>query len=187
MHKDGNFGSSYPKNDDFGEQGVAFLTAKSIDANGLIDNEKIELLNENKAEQLKFGWIIKGDVLLAHNASVGKVGLYDGRFEKALIGTSLTAYRPNKKFLNSLFLFSALRSISFQKQLTKNMGQTTRNQVPITAQRFLKIPVPPIELQEQYSEKLSKLSNYRNMQGKSLYKLSSLFSSLQHAAFSGQL
>ncbi|NOT13769.1 MAG: restriction endonuclease subunit S [Methylococcaceae bacterium] len=187
MHKDGNFGSSYPKSDDFGEQGVAFLTAKSVDENGLIDNEKIELLNEEKAEQFKFGWINKGDVLLAHNASVGKVGFYDGRFEKALIGTSLTAYRPNNIFLNSLFLFSALRSISFQKQLTKNMGQTTRNQVPITAQRFLKIPVPPIELQEQYSKKLAKLSDYRDMQTKSLNKLSGLFSSLQHKAFSGQL
>ncbi|MGB9203642.1 MAG: hypothetical protein WCB94_06655, partial [Terriglobales bacterium] len=52
-------------------------------------------MNESKALELKIGWIVGGDVLLAHNASVGKVGLYEGQFEKSLIGTSLTCFRTD--------------------------------------------------------------------------------------------
>ena len=65
---------------DFGELGVPFLSAKAISDDGIVDYTLIEKLREDKAKQLRIGWIRKGDVLLAHNASVGKVALYDGRF-----------------------------------------------------------------------------------------------------------
>ena len=104
LHKDGNHGSNYPRADEFGEDGVPFLSAKSIDNEGFIDPEQIQYLSTSKAETLKIGWIEAGDILLAHNASVGKVALYEGQFDKALIGTSLTCYRPNLSdfYLNTL-------------------------------------------------------------------------------------
>ena len=97
--------------------------------------------------RLKHGHILKNDVLLAHNATVGRVALYDGRFESAMIGTSLTCFRCDNMKLNPFFLFTAFRSQEFQMQLEKNMGQSTRNQVPITSQRKLSINVPKISVQ----------------------------------------
>jgi type I restriction enzyme S subunit len=35
-HKDGNYGSLYPRVEEFGTEGVPFLTAKSLDGGGLI-------------------------------------------------------------------------------------------------------------------------------------------------------
>jgi type I restriction enzyme S subunit len=187
LHKDGNHGSKYPRADEFGIVGIPFLSAKSIDDEGFIDVEQIQHLRPSKAETLTIGWIVAGDVLLAHNASVGKVSLYDGQFEKALIGTSLTCYRPNPKRLSSQYLMSALRSPSFQSQLTHSMGQTTRNQVPITAQRQLELPIPSIEQQLKYSNvvttQMKRTALYRYGMG----SLEALFSSLQSRAFSGQL
>ena len=187
LHKDGNHGSQYPRAEDFGGEGVPFLSAKAISDDGLIDNALIENLREEKAVKLRIGWISKGDVLLAHNASVGKVALYDGRFEKALIGTSLTAFRPNPETLDSRYLAAAFRSERFQRELEKNMGQTTRNQVPITAQRELKVSLPPIPLQREFARRVTAVEALKTAQRASLAELDALFATLQHRAFKGEL
>jgi type I restriction enzyme S subunit len=183
LHKDGNHGGNYPKSDQFGDVGIPFLTAKCISESGQINEESIELLNKESANKLTIGWIEDGDVLLAHNASVGKVALYAGMYEKALIGTSLTAFRPNQKYLTSDYLFAALRSSKFQSQLTKNMGQTTRNQVPITAQRRLSFCIPCLELQIKFSERMKRIRIQRVDQIRAAAKNIQLVSSLQYQSF----
>jgi type I restriction enzyme S subunit len=184
LHKDGNHGSLYPRAEDFDDFGVPFISAKTITDDGEISNA-FENLAEEKASKLKIGWITAGDVLLAHNASVGKVALCDGRFQKALIGTSVTAFRPNPETLSSDYLFSALRSRDFQRQLEKNMSQTTRNQVPITAQRELRIPLPPIGLQREFARKVAAVRRLRAVYSDSSMKLDLLSLSLQQQAFGG--
>lgn len=187
MHKDGNHGSNYPRAHEFQQAGVPFISAKNIFDNGDIDYTTIEYLSEAKASRLSIGWIQPGDVLLAHNATVGKVGLYRGIFAKALIGTSLTAFRPNSNFLTPEYLFASLRSAHFQNQLHSVMGQTTRNQVPITAQRRLDIVIPPIDKQHKFTKIQCIIDSQRNTQNQSLEKHTILFNSLQQRAFRGEL
>jgi type I restriction enzyme S subunit len=187
LHKDGNHGSLYPRADDFGDEGIPFLSAKSISAEGYIEDRLTERLAENKAARLRHGWIMSGDVVLAHNATVGKVGLYRGEYERAIVGTSLTIFRPNPERILPEFLFAALRARDFQSQLTKNMGQTTRNQVPITAQRSLKFPIPNIKTQELFAQKAVAIEATREYGRAHLAKLEDLFASLQARAFRGEL
>jgi type I restriction enzyme S subunit len=159
LHKDGNHGSSYPRAEDFGADGVPFISAKSIDDSGVILDFLVARLSEEKAQSLRIGWLESGDVLLAHNASVGKTALYEGQYQRALIGTSLTAFRPNPNHLNSHYLLHYLSSPSFQGSLAADMSQTTRNQVPITAQRRLALRIPPLSKQEEFAARA--MSAYR--------------------------
>lgn len=187
LHKDGNHGSLYPRAEEFGEQGVPFLSARCVSDGGEIQEQFIDKLRDEKAHQLRIGWIEKGDVLLAHNASVGKVALYDGRYPKALIGTSLTAFRADPSILSPSFLAAAFRSAKFQAQLFKNMGQTTRNQVPITAQRELMIPLPPLPLQQTFATRIASIEALKATHRRALAALDALFASLQQRAFTGAL
>ena len=187
LHKDGNHGSQYPRSEEFGLEGVPFLSARCVSDDGEIQNDQIDRLKEEKALSLRIGWIESGDVLLAHNASVGKVALYDGRFSKALIGTSLTAFRSNTAALTPRFLAAALRSNDFQTQLEKNMGQTTRNQVPITAQRELHIPLPPLPLQQTFATRVQAIEALKTQHRAALAETDALFASLQQRAFAGNL
>jgi len=187
LHKDGNHGSNYPRVEEFGDCGVPFLSAKSFTSEGELIRDEVAFLNEDKANTLKIGWIESGDVLLAHNASVGRVALYGGQFERALIGTSLTAFRPNPNFLSGWFLAYALRSRAFQSQLERNMGQSTRNQVPITAQRELKIPLPPLPLQQQFAARVEAIEAVKARAREALVESDALFLSLQERAFAGAL
>lgn len=187
QHKDGNHGSQYPRKEEFGESGVPFLSARNLTDEGAIDLEDTQLLREDKANSLKIGWIVNGDVLLAHNASVGRVALYRGEFDRALVGTSLTVFRPDPEKLRPAFLFMALRADEFQRELTKDMSQTTRNQVPITAQRRLTIQVPEIDVQDKIVIAVEVLKKQKDALLAQSSEMERLFSALQQHAFAGKL
>lgn len=187
VHKDGNFGGNYPRKHEFGEEGIPFLSATHVADDGRLLTDDVPRLSEDKARTLPFGWIQDGDVLLAHNATVGPVCLYRGEYKEALIGTSLTCFRPNPKKLISLFLFGALRSSHFQNQLKQQMSQTTRNQVPITAQRRLTLRIPPREIQDEFGKRLRALHQLRKHQASALDDSVLLFDSLVQRAFRGEL
>jgi len=187
VHKDGNYGGMYPRADEFGDSGIPFLTAKSVDKNGLLIQNKVSYLNEDKANTFNYGWIEKWDVLLAHNATVGRVMLYHGDYAKALIGTSLTCFRSSRDFFDSRFLFAMLRSDYFQRQLEKAMSQSTRNQVPITAQREMELFIPPLAFQKKFGNLLQKAyENHQHLVNSEAHK-KLLINSLVGRAFRGVL
>ncbi|MEZ1437665.1 restriction endonuclease subunit S [Pseudomonas shirazica] len=150
-HKDGNFGSLYPRIDDFVDDGIPLLTAKVVSA-GRIDFVAAQRLSQEKANKLPYGFIRAGDVLLSHNATVGRVAVVPEFSGQAMIGTSLTYFRVDRSRLLPRYLACFFESRDFQNQLASVMGLSTRNQVPITAQRLLEVEVPSLTVQRQLSE-----------------------------------
>ena len=149
-HKDGNFGSLYPRIDDFVDDGIPLLTAKVVNA-GRIDFGAAQRLSKEKAAKLPYGFIQADDVLLSHNATVGRVAVVPKFNGQAMIGTSLTYFRLDKSRLLPRYLACFFESRDFQNQLASIMGLSTRNQVPITAQRLLAVEVPPLAVQRELS------------------------------------
>jgi len=142
-YADGNHGSLYPRSDEFGPDGVTFVSAKDI-AGGGIKWETCSKLNEQRAAQLNKGWANGGDVLLTHNATVGRVAMVEVDAAPFLLGTSVTFYRTNACALDPSYLFFAFMSPIWQNQLKGVMEQTTRNQVSIQKQAELLVPLPPL-------------------------------------------
>jgi type I restriction enzyme, S subunit len=153
-HQDGNHGELHPRNKDFVDAGVRFATAKHLGPNGRLELERAPFISKEQASRLRIGFAKAGDVLLAHNASVGPVGCAPSDCEPFVVGTSLTIYRADSETLDPQFLFWALQSDEFQRQLFDAMKQTTRNQVPITRQRELSLPLPPITTQRRIAADL---------------------------------
>lgn len=147
-HQDGNHGELYPRTTDFAPTGVRFLAAQHMTRQGALDFEAAPCISKEQAAGLRIGFAQANDVLLAHNATVGPVAFAAPDCEPFVVGTSLTIYRPDPNHMLPRFLFYALQSPDFQAQLFDAMKQTTRNQVPITRQRLLHLPVPPLSEQE---------------------------------------
>jgi type I restriction enzyme, S subunit len=141
-HKDGNHGSDYPRIEEFGSVGVPFLTAKSLH-DGKVDIDNAPRLADERANKLRFGFVAPGDVLLSHNATVGRVAIVPNFTGRLLIGTSLTYFRVNPEKLSARYLAAYFAGRKFQDQLAAVMSFSTRNQVPITLQRRLSVIVPP--------------------------------------------
>lgn len=186
LHKDGNHGSLYPRSSDFGIEGIPFLSATCVTDEGTIDHSEVKRLAEEKAKLLRHGWIQCGDVLLAHNASVGAVGFYGGDYDRAIIGTSLTAFRANPDRIEPRFLWASLRDVFFQDQLERIMKQALRNQVPITAQRELFLRIPALALQKEFAARVSEIRALQSEQSASRCRLDELFKSMLQRAFNGE-
>ena len=152
-HKDGNHGSLYPRVEDFGSEGVPFLTAKLL-SDGRVDVGSAPRLANEKADKLRLGFVHTGDVLLSHNATIGRVAIVPAFTGRLLIGTSLTYFRLDEKRLLPQYLAAYFNGQDFQNQLKAVMSHTTRNQVPITAQRLLRVVVPPMEVQQSIASTL---------------------------------
>ncbi len=76
-----------------------------------------------------------------------------------LVGTSLTYFRLDQTRLLPRYLAAYFTGRDFQNQLKAVMSHSTRNQVPITAQRKLTVVIPPLADQRRIADILGKLDD----------------------------
>lgn len=153
-HLDGNHGELYPSAEEFSDEGVPYVSANNF-SNGVVDLEGCKKLPEARAKQFKKGIARNDDVIFAHNATVGPVALLKTDLDYVILGTTATYYRcDNDKLLNHYLLY-AMQSNFFVKQYSKVMFQSTRSQVPITAQRKLSLLIPSFPEQKAIAQVLS--------------------------------
>jgi type I restriction enzyme S subunit len=189
-HMDGNHGGDYPRKSEFIAEGTPYISANCLDGDN-IDMSRAKYLSPKRADKLRKGFARDGDVLFAHNATVGPVALLHTQVERVILGTSLTYYRCNREHILPEYLAHYMRSSGFRNQYGRVMRQSTRNQVPITKQREFFHVVPPIEDQKRIigtldgllegSQKLSAVCESK------LAALEELKRSLLHQAFTGKL
>ena len=152
---DGNHGNLYPRSEEFVDSGVPYVAASNISSDGnSIDFSTVKYLPQRRADLFKKGVAFDGDILLAHNATVGPVLRLHTSFDKVILSTTLTLYRVDSEKIDPDFFLQNLRSSMFQNQLFETMKQSTRNQVPILAQQKLSISITS-NLDEQ--ERIGKL------------------------------
>jgi len=154
-HLDGNHGELYPRSNEFKESGVPYVTANDL-CGRRVDFSNCKHLSEERARRFRKGVAKDGDVLFAHNATVGPTALLSTELEYVILSTTATYFRCNPDKLINTFLLYGLQSIYFVTQCRAVMAQSTRNQIPITAQRKLSITLPPSKAeQEAIAEALS--------------------------------
>jgi type I restriction enzyme S subunit len=189
-HLDGNHGGDYPRKNEFIKAGVPYISAKCIE-NDDLRWENAKFLSAGRAARLRKGVAKDNDVLFAHNATVGPVTILHTKEEKVILGTSLTYYRCNDKYILPDYLAHYMRSYYFRKQYLQVMKQSTRNQVPITKQREFVHVIPPLADQKKIVSALNGFRTYgkqlQSVYQRKLNKLEDLKKSLLHHAFTGQL
>ncbi len=153
-HLDGNHGELYPRSHEFKESGIPYIGANDF-SEGKVSFVGCKFLSEYRAKQFKKGVAKNGDVLFAHNATVGPVALLKTDLDFVILSTTATYFRCDNKKLLNIFLIYALQSPFFVKQYQSVMAQSTRFQVPITAQRKFNLVLPPKAEQETIAEVLS--------------------------------
>ncbi|WP_088340075.1 restriction endonuclease subunit S [Robiginitalea sediminis] len=147
-HLDGNHGALYPRADEFSEDGVPYLTANDL-ISGTVDFRYCKHLPLEKAKKFKKGVAKNGDVLFAHNATVGPVAKLITDLPFVILSTTVTYYRCDNESLINDFLRYALESPFFVAQYKRVMSQSTRNQVPITTQRKFHLQLPKPKEQQK--------------------------------------
>ena len=189
-HLDGNHGNDYPRKEEFISSGVPYLSANCL-RNDSVDMSLAKFLSPQRAALLRKGVAQNGDVLFAHNATVGPVAMLYTDEPKVILSTSLTYYRCHPGHIVPEYLAHYMRSPEFKGQYEAVMRQSTRNQVPITKQREFFHIIPPLEEQRTIAEKLDLLQGeVKRLDATYLQRLtylSDLKQALLQKAFSGDL
>ena len=181
-HMDGNHGGDYPRSEEFVSEGVPYIGANCI-SNGEIDFSLAKYLTEERAGKLRKGIAQNEDVLFAHNATVGPTVVLHTTESKVILSTSLTAYRCNKASIMPEYLATYMKSDGFIMQYSSEMKQTTRNQVPITAQKKYLFLIPPMVEQQAFAEFVKQVDKSKVVVQKSLDETQKLFDSLMQEYF----
>ncbi|PHI35071.1 hypothetical protein CBQ28_21515 [Pseudoalteromonas sp. GCY] len=183
---DGNHGELYPKSHEFSQDGVPYVGATDF-YNGIIDYKNCKKLPLGRAKKFKKGIALNGDILFAHNATVGPTTLVETEEDFIIISTTATYYRCDNEKLKNTYLLSFFKSDLFVKQFSAVMSQSTRNQVPILAQRKFYIAIPSIEEQTAIAAILSDMDNEIQTLEQRLAKTRQIKQGMMQALLTGRI
>lgn len=169
-HLDGNHGELYPRSYEFREEGIPYISANDF-SEGKVDFSTCKFLSEERAKKFKKGIAKDGDVLFAHNATVGPVALLKTSLDYVILSTTATYFRCNDAKLSNFFLAYELETSLFVRQYQAVMKQSTRSQVPITAQRKFSLVLPEVAEQTYIAATLSSVDEAIEIEENYKYKL----------------
>jgi type I restriction enzyme S subunit len=120
-------------------------------------------------------------LLVSINGTLGKTAYYNG--ENIILGKS-ACYIRLKEEVNKVYIYNILCSDYFKKYAQENAtGSTIRNVSLKTMRNFL-IPMPPIEKQNEYMEKIEAIEKQKALIKQSIPETEELFNSRMDYYFS---
>lgn len=153
---DGDRGANYPKTNEFSERGhCLFLNAGNVSASGFSFSDTA-FISEEKDQLLRKGKAQRDDVILTTRGTVGNLALYDESvpFEHVRINSGMVLMRPDKTALDPEFLYYALRSPAFSRQVASLQTGSAQPQLPIRDIKHLRIPLPELSQQKEVSKRV---------------------------------
>lgn len=156
------------------ESGVSFLGTRKV---SLEDGERFR--RKCRPEL--------GDLLLvSRGATIGRCCVLTDSSPFCLMG-SVILIKPNRERLCSQYLQALFRSPAYRGLLFKTSGSSAQQAIYLQHLGTLKVPLPPISLQEEYSDYAGKVSKTYRVFSKAVEETSSLMDSLSHRAFRGEI
>lgn len=174
--------------DDSGE-GIPVTRIETI-WNGEIDESRVKWARPDPKRADKF-LMRPGDILFSHINSpehIGKTALYEGNPEKMLHGINLLRLQPDLSMTDPQWLVHFLKTPQvrnfFRMRCKKAVNQASLNQQNLGELRF---HLPALSLQRKFSSRVREVKRTTTALQTAYSSSSSLFTSLQHRAFRGEL
>ena len=184
--RDGPFGSNL-KTSHYVESGVRVIRLQNIGINSFIDDDKAFISNEHY-HTLKKHTCTHGDVLIA---TMGVPNIRACKFpkhvEKAINKADCIQVRPKKEIITDDYLSFLMNSDGIQHSIHQFLHGQTRTRVSKGQLATLKIPAPPLHLQNQFATIIQRIETQKQRQQEKLAKSEELFQSLLQRAFRGEL
>ena len=166
----------------FTTTGIPFLFVSNI-AGNKITYKTEKFISEKTYEELyKRTPIEIGDVLLSTVGSYGHPAIVETD-NKFLFQRHIAYLKPKKDFINSIYFHGALLSPDAQKQIEERVKGIAQKTLNLSEIRKIKIPVPPIELQNDFAVFVQQIDKSKFAVQKSLEKAETLYKSLMQEYF----
>ncbi|MGN7158083.1 restriction endonuclease subunit S [Dietzia cercidiphylli] len=133
----------------------------------------------------------RNDLLLTEGGDPDKLGrgsLWREELPEAIHQNHIFRVRPDVEQVNPIYLNWAVGSRESKAYFLRSAKQTTGiASINMSQLKALPLDLPPLELQENFAERVERLEEVRGQHRTALAELDSLFASLQSRAFRGEL
>lgn len=136
--------------------------------------------------------LVKDDLLIverhANPAEIGRGALWDGSISGCIHQNHIIRARFVSANVVPLYACKYLNSPSGRRHLLR-AGKTTSglNTISVSEVRGTPVALPPVSLQSEFARRVTAVEKLKTAQRASLAELDSLFATLQHRAFRGEL
>ena len=167
------------------QKGIPMIRTGNL-GEGFLRYDKMKFVTKEFHLKQKKSQIFKDDILIARHGDNGKAVLYNGEFEEANC-LNIIILRPAKGLLNGTYNVNMLNNESTRNSILGKTGGATQKVVNTKEIQKLIVPIPPINLQNQFAERVQVIEQQKAVAQASLEKSEELFNSLLQKAFKGEL
>lgn len=140
------------KTPQYQEAGIAFISAKNVTSDGKLDFSDIKHISTDEYESIQKRCETQiGDVLLTKSGSLGMPAIVDVDFPIGLF-ESLAVLKYRRDILDGVFLREQLKSARVQDQFTGGVKGIAVKHLHLNVIGRTSIIVPPLELQEEFTD-----------------------------------
>jgi len=143
----------------FSTEGIIVVKINNIAEDGTLDLRDVVRTPESHASKLGRYRIIRGDVVTAAQATIGRSALVTSEAEGALISQHLIRVRVDASRLRPELLAALFNSRLVVRQMEAVKTKTTRDGLNTADVEAFRIPIAPIDQQDQVLGQLSSLAN----------------------------
>ena len=165
------------------ESGIPLITAKNVKDNRFSIEPQEFIPEENYDDVMTRGIPRVNDVLFTTEAPLGNVCRIPDVYERFCVGQRLITMQPHTDVINSEYLEHALASAEFQEKMWQKSSGSTVKGIRSKLLVLLTIPVPPIELQNQFRDFVHQVDKSKVVVKKALDEAQLLFDSLMQKYF----
>jgi type I restriction enzyme S subunit len=168
------------------DSGIRLITARNVKM-GVINLDPQEFVEaESYDAWMTRGFPQKGDILFTTEAPLGHVAQLETD-EKVVIGQRLITMKPNLDLIRPTYLEFFLRTTAFRTKMFENSTGSTVIGIKSKLLKKIEIRYPPLIVQEKFESAINQLRLTTSAFGKEAICIDSLFASLKHRAFRGEL
>lgn len=147
---------NYPKKEEFTTDWYCLFLNTSNVRKWVFDFSNLDFITKEKDEKLSKWKLKKWDLVLTTRWTLWNTAYFDNsvNFENIRINSWMVVLRPNiiKVLWDYLLVF--LNSENFINQINSLVSGSAQPQLPIWTLKYFKIPLPPLEIQEQIVAKI---------------------------------
>lgn len=181
----GPFGSLLHKSD-YIEGGIPLINPMHISGGEIVPDPNFSI-SQNKAAELENYRLRAGDLVIGRRGEMGRCAVVSEEHEGYLCGTGSMFLRAARDKTDPFFLSELIRSRKVVERIEAvASGVTMMN---LNSKSFDRVMVPNVSISEQreYFRRVQHVAAVKPEMDRGLSRLVSLFASLQHNAFRGEL
>jgi type I restriction enzyme S subunit len=182
-------GKRLPKGEEYSSTPTPFRYIRVTDLkSGRIDESALVYLKPEIQAEISRYVVNTGDVVISIAGSIGLIAPVPDSLDGVNLTENAAKLVPRSRGVyDPIFLSTFLQTPFAQSQIGSHIGQVTIGKLALFRIEKIKLPLPPMEAQHKFACCVEAVQQYRNVHRSSMSGLETLFGSLQHSAFRGEL